>query len=206
MSDEVLDAVFDDGESLVLKGELSRTGFLIPDGLTYEEWAAMGPTLIDIAQASMWWVGDWLLYGEHHYGEKYQQAIDATGYAASTLKNAQWVSDRFPPEERDERLSHSHHVKVAGLEKSVRTDLLRRAADEHMTVGEIAGRAKALAGKEPERPKNSPVEVILPAPASTRVEAIDRAIAVLDQASDREDWSLVKQATGILVASRLLDA
>jgi hypothetical protein len=193
-----------DEESAVLKGELTKTAFIIPPGLAYDEWAEMLPPLIAMAQASMWWVGDALLYGEFTYGDKYLQAVEATGYAASTLKNAQWVADRFPPEERDDRLTHSHYVKAAGLEKSVRTDLLRRAADEGMSVGEVAGRAKALAAKaeEPARPKVGKVEVIEPEPPTTRTGAIELALAVLDQATVREDWSLVKRASDVLVAAR----
>jgi hypothetical protein len=190
---------FDD-ESAVLKGELSKTAFAIPPDLSFDEWAEMGSTLVTIAQAAMWWVGDWLRYGEFTYGDKYLQAVEATGYAASTLKNAQWVADRFPPEERDERLTHSHYVKAAGLEKSVRTDLLRRAADEGMSVGEVAGRAKVLAAKaeEAERPKAGKVEVIDPEPPTTRTEAIDLTMRILWQAIEREDWSLVKRARATL--------
>jgi hypothetical protein len=191
-------------EASAFRGELTRTAFLIEPGLGYEEWAEMGHGLIAMAQASMWWVGDWLLYGEHAYGEKYAQAVEATGYALSTLKNAQWVADRFPPDERREELSHSHHRAVASLEKSSRETLLQRAVDEGMQVGEVVGRVKAIkaAEKDAERPKNSPVEVIVPSAPRTVGEAVEKAIAVLEQAHEREDWSLVKQATEILVASR----
>jgi len=193
-------------EAATFRGELTRTGFLIEPGLVYEEWAAMGHGLIAMAEASMWWVGDWLLYGEHEYGEKYAQAVEATGYGLSTLKNAQWVSDRFPPEARREELSHSHHVAAAGLDESARADLLARAVEEGMTSGEVRGRAKAIKAKaaEPERPKNSAVEVISPTAPKTVGEAVEKVIGVLEQAYAREDWSLVSQAREILVASRSL--
>lgn len=187
-------------ESAVLRGELSKTAFIIPDGLAFDEWAQMGHPLIVMAQASMWWIGDWLHYGERNYGETYSQAVEATGYKVKTLQNAMWVADRFPPEERREELSFSHHRAVASLESSPRGELLQRAVDEHMSEGELIGRVKAIkaAEKEPERPKASKVEVIDPEPPKTRTEAIERAISVLEQATVREDWSLVKQAIEIL--------
>ena len=187
------------------RGELTLTGFIIEPGLSYDEWAEMGHGLVAMAQSSMWWVGDWLLYGEHAYGEKYTQAVEATGYGLSTLKNYQWVSDRFPPETRRAELSHTHHVAAASLDESARTDLLQRAVEEGMTSGQVRGRAKALKAKteEPER-KTSGVEVIAPTAPRTVGEAVEKTIAVLEQAYAREDWSLVSQAREILVASRTL--
>ena len=197
-----------DRQSLLARAEMTDTALVIPDGLSYDEWAEMGQPLVRIAQASMWWVGDWLKYGEHHYGEKYAQAIEATGYAASTLKNAQWVADRFPPEERREDVTYSQHRTIAGLDPKPRLELLRRAAEESMTEGELAGRVKAIkaAEKSPSETRSAAVEVIPPSAPKTVSEAVDRAIAVLDQAYAREDWSLVKQANEILVASRKLVA
>jgi len=187
------------------RGELTLTGFIIEPGLSYDEWAEMGHGLVAMAQSSMWWVGDWLLYGEHAYGEKYTQAVEATGYGLSTLKNYQWVSDRFPPETRRAELSHTHHVAAASLDESARTDLLQRAVEEGMTSGQVRGRAKALKAQteEPER-KTSGAEVIAPTAPRTVGEAVEKTIAVLEQAYAREDWSLVSQAREILVASRTL--
>jgi len=50
----------------------------------------------------MWWVGDWLNYGEARYGEMYSQAIEITGYASQTLADAKWVASRIEPSRRHE--------------------------------------------------------------------------------------------------------
>lgn len=187
--------------------EMTDTALVIPPGLPYEDWAAMAQPLLRIAQASMWWIGDLLLYGEHEYGEKYVQAIEATGYALSTLKNAQWVADRFPPDQRRDDATFSQHKTVASLPPDQRAALIQRAAEEHMTEGELAGRVKAIkaAEKSPSETRDTnTVEVIPPSIPKTVGEAVERAIAVLDQATVREDWSLVKQANEILTASRKL--
>ena len=97
------------------------------------------------------------------------------------------------------------HVAAASLDESARADLLQRAVEEGMTSGEVRGRVKALKAKaeEPER-KTSPVEVIAPTAPKTVGEAVEKTIAVLEQAYAREDWSLVSQAREILMASRTL--
>ena len=60
---------------------LSRRGLDLPENLTFEQWAAIGSTLKNAQQSLMWRLGDWLLYGENkNWGEKYDRAIEATGY------------------------------------------------------------------------------------------------------------------------------
>lgn len=202
-----MSALDDDRQSLLARAQMTDTALVIPEDLSYDAWAEMGQPLVRIAQASMWWIGDWLLFGERKYGEKYSQAIEATGYALSTLKNAQWVADRFPPDQRREDVTFSQHKTIAGLDPKPRAELLARAAEEHMTEGELAGRVKAIkaAEKSPSETKAAQgVEVIPPAEPKTVGEAVERAIAVLEQAYAREDWSLVKQATDTLAASRKL--
>ena len=71
-----------------LSGTLTATGYHLPDGLTFDQWAAEGSVLLSMARSCMWWVGDWIRYGERRYGEKYAQAIEATGMTYGTLRNA----------------------------------------------------------------------------------------------------------------------
>ena len=40
----------------------------------YAEWEQCGAVLRQIDGAVQWWLGDWLNYGEHAYGEQYSQA------------------------------------------------------------------------------------------------------------------------------------
>ena len=171
-----------------LHGTVSDTGYALPEGLSYEEWASEGPTLIAMARASMWWLGDWLVWGEFHFGEKYAQAVDATGLAVQTLKNAQWVADRIPPRERRADVPFSHHRAVASLEKSPRGDLLRAAAAEHLSEYEVRVRvreSKALAaGAVPD----------VPVRARSLAEILADARARLDAALDTHDWSEVATA------------
>jgi len=80
-----------------------------------------------VANAEMW-LGDLLNYGEAAYGEKYSQAIDATGLSYSTLANVASVAKRVPISRRREDLTFGHHEAVAKLEPQQQVDWLEHAA------------------------------------------------------------------------------
>lgn len=64
----------------------------------------------------MWWIGDWLRYGERKWGEKYSKAIDVTDLAYQSLVNAKNVAEKFSDFNRRRlNLSWSHHSEVAAL-------------------------------------------------------------------------------------------
>jgi hypothetical protein len=96
----------------------------------YEEWAAFGPVLGAMHGASMWWIGDWIRCGEETHGEKYAQALEATGLSESRLQTAVWVASVFADENcRRRQLSFEHHHTVAGLSEPERERLLDAAED-----------------------------------------------------------------------------
>jgi hypothetical protein len=42
-----------------------------------------------------WWLGDWLIYGEKHFGgTKYQEAMEKTGFKYGTLRNDKYVAQK----------------------------------------------------------------------------------------------------------------
>jgi hypothetical protein len=104
------------GQHLAIAGKPSRTSLNLPDDLSFEDWEETGRTLGDIDRAVQWWVGDWLNFGEAHYGEKYAQAMDVTGLDYSTLANYGWVAREVESSRRRESLSFSHHAEVAALD------------------------------------------------------------------------------------------
>jgi len=184
-----------------LHGKLLLTGYELPQGLTYEEWAEEGRTLVAMARASMWWVGDWLAYGEHHFGDKYVQAVEATGLALSTLKNAQWVADRIPPAERIEDVPYSHHRAVASLDPKNRKAILVEARDEQLAEYEVRARVREV--KEAEAgPGVTVIGDATPEPEKSLEELLDLALATLDDALDGHDWSSVGEARGYVDRAR----
>lgn len=95
----------------------------------FETWEALGAWLQTVDGCIHWWTGDWLNWGEDHYGERYAQALSATGWSLSTLEVYAWVAKRVPVENRRPDLSFSHHKAVAHLPPEQQRDLLTRAAE-----------------------------------------------------------------------------
>lgn len=96
------------------KIDLTPTALEFTEDPSWGEWVDVGRQLQQMGRSWQWWVGDWLAYGEHEWGEKYAQAVELTGKKESTLKSAQWVSDRYPEKFRRPNLSWTHHEEASG--------------------------------------------------------------------------------------------
>jgi N6-adenosine-specific RNA methylase IME4 len=124
-----------------LPGQATRTGWQLPEALTFEEWDACGRGLDHVDGALMWWRGDWLRFGERKYGETYAQAIETTGDNYQTLRNAQWVAGAFELSRRRDILSWSHHAEVAGIEDAATQDrFLDEAESENLSKRQLRQR------------------------------------------------------------------
>ena len=123
-------------------------GLHIPEGTPFEEWERLGGTLQQMERAVMWWIGDWLRFGEWKYGETYAQAAENTGYAVETMRAAKWVAEQYPETvTRVTDLSWTHHREAAALPPAERAELLERAAREKLTTRDV----KSLARQEKNR-------------------------------------------------------
>ena len=129
--------------------ELTDTGLLMPEGLPYDAWAELGSAIGRSRRVMTWALGDWLVFGEHAYGEKYAQAADATGYDAGSLMNLSSVCSRVKREIRREGLSMEHHRAVAFLESDDEKVAWLDKAEKHgWGREELRARVK---GEQPER-------------------------------------------------------
>lgn len=89
------------------------TGLVLPDDVTFEEWASISPLIHGAARSSMWWIGDWIRHGETAYGAKYHTAAERTGLDGQTLRTAAMVAEAFPDVlRRRNNLSWSHHREI----------------------------------------------------------------------------------------------
>lgn len=148
---------------LSVPGEVTPTALTIPDHLDFDDWMAVGAGLKNVEQSIMFWIGDWLVYGESHYGEKWSQVTDASQYSPKTISNAMWVAKRVPKERRREDVSYAHHVEVAALEPEDQSKWLKRAKDEELPrdrlralIREARGPQKIVAPADPSMPKEPP--------------------------------------------------
>lgn len=127
---------------LALPGAITETGLDLPADLTFEEWEATGQTLGRIGRACQWWIGDWLNYGERAYGEKYAQAMEATGLDYATVADYAYVARHIESSVRTENLSWSHHKVVAALEPPDQDVYLKKAAENGWSVSELRKQIK----------------------------------------------------------------
>lgn len=112
-------------------GALTPTKLELTDpNLPYEQYVALGRFLARIKRSSSWWIGDWINFGEGVYGEKYAQAVEATGLDTETLQNYRWVAEKVPPTRRVATLAFSIHQCVAALEPDAQREWLQRTLDE----------------------------------------------------------------------------
>lgn len=124
------------------------TGLTLPPGLDYEAWEQIGTALQQMEKSVMWWIGDWLRYGERAYGESYTQAIETTGRSYQSCANAKYVAGRIEFSRRRENVSWSHHAEVAALEPAEQDVWLNTCEQDDISRNQLrqeVQRAKMLA-------------------------------------------------------------
>ncbi len=120
---------------------------VIPPDVSYDEWETLGRFLRVLESAVRWWLGDWLAFGEHKYGQRYSQALDESDLTYSSLANSKYVSSKVPPEQRNGNLSWSHHAEVASLDHEEQRRLLEEAAREKLSVRQLRERIDEERGR-----------------------------------------------------------
>ena len=104
------------------------------EGMPFAEWLAYGRRLGVMGRSAGWWIGDWLAYGNHAFGERYARASRITGYDAQTLMNMAYVASRFDASRRRGKLSWSHHAEIAAMEPDEQDHWLARAETDRLSV------------------------------------------------------------------------
>lgn len=119
--------------------QFTPVGWQSLNGLSYEEWHEVGRGLARVGGAVNWWIGDWIEYGQHRYGEKYAQALELFDglYEYDTLKRITWVSRSVQMCLRKHRLSWNHHLEVAKLDADAQVALLGLAERNGLSVREL---------------------------------------------------------------------
>jgi len=92
-----------------------RTELRLPCALTLDTWQHIGQQIFLITDSTAWWLGDWLIFGEDKFPDRYQEAVSRTALNYQTLRNYAWIARKFEPSRRRDKLSFQHHVEVAGL-------------------------------------------------------------------------------------------
>jgi hypothetical protein len=118
----------------VAPASLTGVSWIPKADIGLETWIEQGKRLGCVGRSVGWWLGDWLIYGNQKFGEKYVRATRITGYDAQTLMNMAYVASRFPSSRRRSALSWSHHAELAALEVSEQERWLDMVEEQRMSV------------------------------------------------------------------------
>lgn len=114
-----------------------RTMLAIPQGMPIGAWRNLGRQIFVISDSSAWWLGDWLIYGQAEYPDRYKHAVAETSLDYQTLRNYAWVARRFSPNRRREKLSFQHHAEVASLAEDDQEICLNQAEEHSWSRNEL---------------------------------------------------------------------
>jgi hypothetical protein len=126
----------------------TTTGARFDPLLPFETWLELGSRLGVYANATSWWLGDWLAFGQMKYGRRYKEALAATGLDYQTLRNYAMVARRFEPSRRRDDLSFQHHAEVCALPDDDQDRWLRAAAAGRWSRNELRRRLRADEGRQ----------------------------------------------------------
>jgi hypothetical protein len=168
-----------------------RTGLQFPDRLSFPAWERIGRQISIISDSSAWWLGDWLIYGEKEYADRYRMAIEQTSLDYQTLRNYAWVARRFGISRRHDKLSFAHHAEVAALDPAEQDVWLRRAEEfgwsRNRLRRELRNAARSRGEVRATETVSTPVDVKLRLTSSReQVERWERAARL--QNSDLVNW------------------
>lgn len=168
-----------------------RTSLTLPAHMPIDQWRDLGQHIYVINDSSGWWFGDWLIYGQQHYPDRYKHAIAETSLSYQTLRNYAWVAGQFGVDRRRDRLSFQHHAEVAGLNVEMQDNWLNQAERFGWSRNELRRRIKAgLRPPSEKLPANVRVDVTAERRARWERAAADRGqelsawiISVLDESA-----------------------
>jgi hypothetical protein len=146
-----------DHEQLVLDGDafraivsLAEAGAITPTSLDledpdlpFETYEMLGAYLGRMNRSCSWWIGDWLVFGEGAYGDKFAQAVTATGLAEQTLLNRAYVSRNVARSIRRASVPFSVHAEVAPLPPKDQKKWLERAEKHNWTRADLRAAMKS---------------------------------------------------------------
>lgn len=159
---------------------VTRVGLQIPAAVSYDTWESAGRRISAVANSSAWCLGDWLVYGQWRYTDRYRRAVDAVGLDYQTLRNYAWVARRFEVSRRRDTLSFNHHAEVASLLPHEQDYWLNQAQELGWSRNQLRANVRAAREKEPAAAKT----------ASVGIQLTPERIARYRAAAERSDSSL----------------
>jgi hypothetical protein len=124
------------------KVRFEKTGLVVDGELDDDELRALLRRLGRIENAVRWWLGDalclvrnrWPKDGHPSFGDTWDKVLQGIGLEPTTGAHYRRVARAVPIERRRERLSWSHHERVAALPPAEQEEWLERAERGGMSV------------------------------------------------------------------------
>ncbi|MBE1455969.1 hypothetical protein H4W79_000183 [Nocardiopsis terrae] len=178
--------------SLDTKALTKRTSLFLPEGMPMDEWRYLGQQIFVISDSSGWWLGDWLVYGQSQYPDRYKMAISETSLGYQTLRNYAWVARQFSVPRRRTGLSFQHHAEVAGLPEEAQDMWLDRAERFRWSRNELRRRIRSSASIK------RAIRGEVPARVEVQLRAATEQRNLWEKAARSEDKNLTEWIVGIL--------
>jgi hypothetical protein len=115
--------------------------------MRFDRWKALGARIAFYADASSWWLGDWLTFGQVKYGRRYKEGIALTGLEYQTLRNYAVVARRFELSRRRDNVSFQHHAEVCALRDDDQDFWLDLAGENHWSKAELRRRIRQASAR-----------------------------------------------------------
>lgn len=174
----------------------TRTALNITRELDVDEWESLLGRVVAVSDASAWWIGDVLSFGEWRYGEKYRTVLAVIEFEYERARNYAYVSGNVPAAVRRADLSWSHHRIVAPLVPAEQERWLSSASENGWSVRELQ-EALDAAARNQESPADELLEQLRFTVDRDRLERWQRA-AEREADGNLTDWacSVLDRAAG----------
>jgi hypothetical protein len=129
----------------------TKVGLRFPPEVTFDSWQRAGVQISRIVDSFAWCLGDWLVYGQQRYTDRYRKAVDAIGLDYQTLRNYASVARRVDLPRRRSALSFQHHAEVAALPDAEQEIWLGRAEEGGWSRNQLRQHLQAARGDQTKR-------------------------------------------------------
>lgn len=186
-------------------GALDAVSLTLTDPeMTYDAWESLGRFFGKMERSTLWWVGDWLIFGEALYGheasqgieattaERYSEAERVTGLAHGTLMNVRTICASIAKPRRRSELGFWIHEAVAKLDADDQTKWLQEAIEAGMTKQQLREAIReSLRGPDAEDEGDEPAPADEPVVATIAEQIETAARKVIEDAYINSDGDYV---------------
>ena len=165
--------------------------------LPFRQYEQLGFYLGLMNRSCMWWIGDWLIYGEGTYADRFEQALQVTGLAEQTLLNRMSVCRAITIGERRVGLSFSVHAELQGMSPRDRRYWLDRAERNGWNRQQLRDAMKEKSGQADEG-----TQMTVPGSGPDTKRVVEAAQRIVSEKQDYgADWLVPREAMAVLEAA-----